>query len=70
MDREADLAMTALFGGFPQSFYDAYFEAYPPAPGYDERQPLYQLYYLMCHLTHFGGGYGSSVDRVLRQYVA
>ncbi len=67
-DREADLAMTALFGGFPASFYDAYAEVFPLAPGWQERQPLYQLYYLLCHLNLFGETYGSSVDSILRRY--
>jgi fructosamine-3-kinase len=68
-DREADLAMSALFGGFPPSFYAAYREVYPLAPGYEDRQPLYQLYYLLCHLNLFGEGYGGSVDNILRRYV-
>jgi len=67
-DREADLAMTRLFGGFPPAFYDAYREAFPLAPGYAEREPLYQLYYLLCHLNLFGEGYGGSVDAILRRY--
>jgi fructosamine-3-kinase len=67
-DREADLAMTHLFGGFPQAFYDAYQEVFPLAPGYAERQPLYQLYYLLCHLNLFGEGYGGSVDGILRRF--
>lgn len=69
-DREADLAMTALFGGFPGSFYRAYDEVFPLAPGYEERQPLYQLYYLLCHLNLFGESYGGSVDRILHQYTS
>jgi fructosamine-3-kinase len=67
-DREADLAMTALFGGFPSAFYDAYDEEFPLAPGYEDRQPLYQLYYLLCHLNLFGESYGGSVDRILSRY--
>jgi fructosamine-3-kinase len=67
-DREADLAMTALFGGFPPGFYAAYQEAYPLAPGHETRQPLYQLYYLLCHLNLFGETYGGSVDAALRQF--
>lgn len=67
-DREIDLAMASLFGGFPRSFFDAYNEAYPLAPGYAERRPLYQLYYLLIHLNLFGQAYGPSVDRVLRRY--
>jgi fructosamine-3-kinase len=68
-DREADLAMTALFGGFPPRFYEAYREAFPLAPGYEARQPLYQLYYLLCHLNLFGEAYGGSVDSILHQFV-
>jgi fructosamine-3-kinase len=66
--REVDLAMTTLFGGFPRIFYDAYNETFPLEAGYQERQPLYQLYYLLCHLNLFGEGYGGSVDSILRQY--
>lgn len=68
-DREADLAMTALFGGFPRTFYDAYEEVFPLAPGWRERRPLYQLYYLLCHLNLFGESYGAGVDRMVRKYV-
>lgn len=67
-DRECDLAFTELFGGFPARFYDAYREAYPITKEYEERKPIYQLYYLLVHLILFGEGYGSSVDRVLRRY--
>ncbi len=68
-DREAELAMCHLFGGFPDEFFRAYDEAWPPDPGRDERLPLYQLYHLLNHLNLFGEGYGSSVDRILRRYV-
>jgi fructosamine-3-kinase len=66
---EVDLAMTTLFGGFPSSFYDAYREVFPFKTGYEERQPLYHLYYLLCHLNLFGEGYGSAIDDILRRYV-
>jgi len=68
-DREAELAMCHLFGGFPDAFFRAYDEAWPPAPGRDDRIPLYQLYHLLNHLNLFGEGYGGGVDRVLRRYV-
>lgn len=48
-DREADLAMTELFGGFPPSFYDAYREAAPLEPGYAVRKHLYNLYHVLNH---------------------
>ena len=67
-DREADLAMTTLFEGFPSSFYDAYQQAYPLEDGWKDREPLYHLYHLLSHLNHFGGSYGASVDRILKRY--
>lgn len=67
--REVDLAFSQLFGGFPDSFYDAYQEVYPLETEYEDRKPLYQLYYLLVHLNLFGETYGSSVDRVLKRYV-
>ncbi|GIV96168.1 MAG: fructosamine kinase [Herpetosiphonaceae bacterium] len=68
-DREAELAMCHLFGGFPASFFAAYDAAWPPDPGRDERMPLYQLYHLLNHLNLFGEAYGIQVDAVLRRYV-
>lgn len=67
-DREAELAMCHLFGGFPREFYQAYDEAWPPAPGRSDRIALYQLYHLLNHLNLFGEGYGTQVDAVLRRY--
>ncbi len=55
-DREADIAMTELFGGFPATFYDAYNEAWPLAPEYRVRKTLYNLYHILNHLNLFGGG--------------
>ncbi len=67
--REAELAFTELFGGFPGAFYAAYHEAWPPDGGYRERVALYNLYHLLNHLNLFGEGYGGGVDAALRQYV-
>lgn len=66
-EREAELAMCRLFGGFPADFFAAYDAAWPPAPGRDERIPLYQLYHLLNHLNLFGEGYGGQVDSILRR---
>lgn len=66
--REMDLGMTALFGRFPEPFYDAYHEQYPLEKGWRERMPLTQLWPLMVHLFLFGGGYRSSVKSILKQY--
>lgn len=67
--READLAFTELFGGFPAAFYAAYQSAWPLEPGYEERKELYNLYHLLNHLNLFGEGYGSSVDSILRRFI-
>lgn len=56
-DRETDLAMTELFGGFPSRFYAAYNESWPLDPGYTTRKTLYKLYHILNHFNLFGGGY-------------
>ncbi len=63
--REVDLAMTALFGGFPPEFRGGYEEVSPLAPGAERRQPAYQLYYLLVHVNLFGAGYLRGVARAL-----
>ncbi len=65
---EAELAMTALFGIFPDSFYAAYQEVRSLERGFRQRFPLYNLYHLLNHLNLFGEGYGGSVDAILRHY--
>ena len=65
-DREADLAMTELFGGFPVEFYSAYNEIWPLEQGYERRKPMYNLYHLLNHLNLFGGGYLAQVKAALR----
>lgn len=67
-DREFDLAMTTVFGGFDEEFYHAYNEAYPLTPGINDRLPWYRFYYLCMHLVLFGESYGPAVDRILCQY--
>jgi protein-ribulosamine 3-kinase len=69
-DREADLAMTELFGGFPPAFYDAYRSEYPVDPGYDTRRHLYNLYHVLNHLNLFGGGYRAQAERMIGQLLA
>lgn len=65
--READLAMTMLFGGFSESFYDAYNEAYPLKPGWQRRMEAYKLYHLFNHLNLFGEGYYGQVVGTMEQ---
>ena len=70
-DRETDIAMTELFGGFAASFYHAYETVWPLNKGYATRKHLYNLYHLLNHLNLFGDGYlsqcESTIDRLLAQ---
>ena len=69
-DRECDIAMTRVFGGFGREFYEAYDAAWPLDAGYARREPLYQLYHILNHLNLFGVGYlgraEQLIDTVLR----
>lgn len=65
---EVDLAMSQLFGGFSQAFYDGYSKITPILPGFEERRGLYQLYYLLVHLNLFGRSYYSAVKHLLTRY--
>ncbi len=65
---EAELAMTALFGGFPDGFYAAYIEERPLVGGWQQRLPVYNLYHLLNHLNLFGGSYQMEVLRILHRY--
>tara|TARA_B100000686_G_scaffold54232_1_gene58416 strand:+ start:500 stop:1372 length:873 start_codon:yes stop_codon:yes gene_type:complete len=66
--READIAMTELFGRLPERFYDAYHEAFPMNRGYHERKDLYNLYHLLNHLNLFGSSYLSSVQKIVDRF--
>lgn len=69
-DREADLAMTRLFGGFGRSFYAAYEAAWPLPAGASERASLYNLYHVLNHLNLFGEGYGPQAERMIDALLA
>jgi len=64
-DREADLAMTELFGGFGSEFYAAYEDHYPLDADYRVRKTLYNLYHILNHLNLFGGGYLSQAQGMI-----
>lgn len=64
-DRETDIAMTELFGGFSDTFYAAYREAYPLDPGYTTRKTLYNLYHILNHLNLFGGSYLHQAEQMI-----
>lgn len=66
-DREVDIAMTELFGGFPAAFYQGYHEVFPLDAGYEQRKTLYNLYHILNHFNLFGGGYASQANRMIEQ---
>lgn len=69
-DREADLAMTELFGGFDSDFYAAYNATWPLDAGYETRKALYNLYHILNHFNLFGGGYGMQAARMTESLLA
>ena len=69
-DREADLAMTELFGGFGRDFRAAYAEAWPLPAGYPARCTLYNLYHVLNHCNLFGGGYLGQAEAMIGRLLA
>ena len=69
-DRECDLAMSELFGGFAPDFYAAYRAAWPLDAGYAVRRTLYNLYHVLNHANLFGGGYPAQTQRMLARLLA
>ncbi|HXZ59077.1 MAG TPA: fructosamine kinase family protein [Steroidobacteraceae bacterium] len=69
-DRETDLAMTRLFGGFGPAFYRAYTAAAPLPPGAELRRGLYNLYHVLNHANLFGGGYAQSARAMIERLLA
>ena len=69
-DRETDIAMTELFGGFPTAFYAAYREVYPLVSGYETRKTLYNLYHILNHLNLFGGSYLRQAEQMTNKLLA
>jgi len=69
-DREADLAMTHLFGGFPADFHAAYREAWPLSDGHLARRGFYNLYHVLNHANLFAGDYVAQSARLVDQVLA
>lgn len=69
-DREADLAMTELFGGFPRDFHEAYFAIAPVDAGYALRKHVYNLYHVLNHLNLFGAAYRAQAEGLMRRLLA
>ena len=67
--REIDLAMTQLFGGFPESFYKAYSIAWPLDEGHEDRVAIYNLYPVLNHYNLFGGSYGDQAQHIVASYL-
>ena len=65
-DRESDIAMTMVFGGFGRAFYDAYDASWPMEPGHELRIRLYQLYHILNHLNLFGSSYLRRATSLMR----
>lgn len=66
--REMDLAMADLFGGFDETFFDAYNEIYPLAPNFNERKSIAQLFPLLVHALLFEGYYVKDVKAILKKF--
>lgn len=69
-DRETDIAMAEMFGGFPTSFFAAYRAAWPLDRDYERRKPLYNLYHVLNHFNLFGGAYLGQARRMIERLFA
>lgn len=69
-DRETDIAMTELFGGFSPAFYQGYNQAWPLDAGYQQRKPLYTLYHILNHFNLFGGHYENQAEQLIDRLLA
>lgn len=69
-DREADVAMTSLFGGFPPDFLAAYRAAWPLDDGYTVRKDFYNLYHLLNHANIFAGNYVARTEHEVEKLLA
>jgi len=68
-NREADLAMTKLFGGFENKFYSAYDEEFPLQNGYEYRENIYKLYHVLNHINLFGSRYCQQAVSLIKYYL-
>lgn len=69
-DRETDVAMTELFGGFGHEFHAAYHSEYPLDAGYRVRKTLYNLYHILNHVNLFGGSYLGQAESMIEQLIS
>lgn len=66
--REIDIAMTTLFGGFCNAFYNSYDDEFPLVKGWKDRLEIYNLYPLLIHLNLFGSGYLRQIESIIRKF--
>lgn len=69
-DRECDIAMTELFGGYPPGFYAAYRASWPLDAGYSTRRDLYNLYHILNHANLFGAGYARQAEQIMQKLLS
>ncbi len=69
-DREVDIAMTELFGGFPVQFYRGYNQVLPLDSGYEQRKTVYNLYHILNHFNLFGGSYEFQANQMINRILA
>ncbi len=69
-DRETDIAMTELFGGFSNEFRASYESCWALDAGYETRKHLYNCYHILNHLNLFGGGYASQAENVMNRLLS
>ena len=62
-DREVDMAMSEMFGGFEDEFYDSYKELYPLNSEYPKKRIVFNLYHYLNHYNLFGSGYIFDCER-------
>ena len=67
-NREVDIAMTKLFGGFSEEFYSNYNDYLPMLNGWQERMPIWNLYPLLVHANLFGSSYLNQINSILNKY--
>ena len=69
-DREMEMAIMTMFGGFSQRFYDAYNEVNPMPDNWEQRNSLYKIYHVLNHYYLFGGGYQNQAIKIAKYYVS
>lgn len=67
-DKEVDLAMTQMFGGFSELFYSEYFKTIKVSKEYEKKKIIYNLYHYLNHYNIFGSSYLNSCKRYIKAF--